>query len=57
VTVDVGPLPDDVVEAALASGARRAEVLLARGLAWGAVIVLQSRVRVVGGVAAGARLH
>jgi ApbE superfamily uncharacterized protein (UPF0280 family) len=57
VTVDVGPLPDDVVEAALASGARRAEVLLARGLAWGTVIVLQSRVRVVGGVAAGARLH
>jgi ApbE superfamily uncharacterized protein (UPF0280 family) len=57
VTVDVAPLPDGAVEAALAAGARRAEQLLARGLAWGAVIVLQSRVRVVGGVAAAARLH
>lgn len=57
VTVDVGPLPEDAVEAALANGARHAEALLARGLVWGAVIVLQSRVRVVGGVAAAARLH
>lgn len=57
VTVDVGPLPDDVVEAALTAGVRRAEGLVARGLAWGAVLVLQSRVRVVGGVAAAARLH
>jgi ApbE superfamily uncharacterized protein (UPF0280 family) len=57
VTVDVGTLPDDAVEAALAGGARCAEALLARGLVWGAVIVLQSRVRVVGGVAAAARLH
>jgi hypothetical protein len=57
VTVDVGSLPDGAVEAALAAGVRRAEQLLARGLVWGAVIVLQSRVRVVGGVAAAARLH
>ncbi len=57
VTVDVGPLPEDAVAAALANGAQRAEALLARGLVWGAVIVLQSRVRVVGGVAAAARLH
>lgn len=57
VTVDVGALPEDAVAAALADGARRAEALAARGLVWGAVIVLQSRVRVVGGVAAAARLH
>jgi hypothetical protein len=57
VTVNVGPLPEDAVEAALANGARHAEALLARGLVWGAVIVLQSRVRIVGGVAAAARLH
>jgi ApbE superfamily uncharacterized protein (UPF0280 family) len=57
VTVEVGPLPDEAVDAALAAGVRRAESLVARGLAWGAVLVLQSRVRVVGGVAAAARLH
>jgi ApbE superfamily uncharacterized protein (UPF0280 family) len=57
VTVEVGPLPDEAVDAALAAGMRRAEALVARGLAWGAVLVLQSRVRVVGGVAAAARLH
>jgi hypothetical protein len=57
VTVEVGLLPDDAVEAALAAGVRRAEGLVARALAWGAVLVLQSRVRVVGGVAAAARLH
>jgi ApbE superfamily uncharacterized protein (UPF0280 family) len=57
VTVEVGLLPDDAVEAALNAGVRRAEGLVARGLAWGAVLVLQSRVRVVGGVAAAARLH
>jgi hypothetical protein len=57
VTVDVGVLPDDAVEAALAAGVRSAEGLVARGLVWGAVLVLQSRVRVVGGVAAAARLH
>jgi uncharacterized protein len=57
VTVDVGALPEDAVAAALARGARRADDLLGRGLVWGAVIVLQSRVRVVGGVAAAARLH
>jgi hypothetical protein len=57
VTVAVGALPDEAVDAALAAGVRRAEALMARGLAWGAVLVLQSRVRVVGGVAAAARLH
>jgi hypothetical protein len=57
VTIDVGSLPEDAVATALANGARRAAELLARGLVWGAVIVLQSRVRVVGGVAAAARLH
>jgi ApbE superfamily uncharacterized protein (UPF0280 family) len=57
VTVDVGPLPDDAVAAALGAGVQRAEALLARGLVWGAVLALQSRVRVVGGVAAAARLH
>ncbi len=57
VTVAVGTLPDDAVEAALASGVQRAEALRARGLVWGAVLVLQARVRVVGGVAAAARLH
>jgi hypothetical protein len=57
VTVDVGALPDDAVAAALAAGVERAEGLLARGLIWGAVLALQSRVRVVGGVAPAARLH
>jgi ApbE superfamily uncharacterized protein (UPF0280 family) len=57
VTVDVGALPEDAVAAALANGVARAEGLLARGLIWGAVLALQSRVRVVGGVAAAARLH
>ena len=57
VTVDVGALPEDAVATALANGVQRAEGLLARGLIWGAVLVLQSRVRVVGGVAAAARLH
>jgi ApbE superfamily uncharacterized protein (UPF0280 family) len=57
VTVDVAPLPEAAVEAALAGGVARAEGLLARGLVWGAVLVLQSRVRVVGGVAPAARLH
>jgi ApbE superfamily uncharacterized protein (UPF0280 family) len=57
VTVDVGVLPDDVVAAALEAGVQRAEGLLARGLIWGAVLALQSRVRVVGGVVPAARLH
>jgi hypothetical protein len=57
VTVDVGALPDDAVAAALEAGVERAEGLLARGLIWGAVLGLQSRVRVVGGVAPAARLH
>lgn len=57
VTVDVGALPEEAVGAALDAGVRRAEGLLARGLIWGAVLALQSRVRVVGGVAPAARLH
>jgi hypothetical protein len=57
VTVDVAPLPETAVDAALGSGVARAEGLIRRGLVWGAVLVLQSRVRVVGGVAAAARLH
>jgi ApbE superfamily uncharacterized protein (UPF0280 family) len=57
VTVDVGALPEDAVATALANGVQRAEGLLARGLIWGAVLVLHARVRVVGGVAAAARLH
>jgi ApbE superfamily uncharacterized protein (UPF0280 family) len=57
VTVAVGTLPDDAVEVALASGAQRAEALRARGLVWGAVLVLHSRVRVVGGLTGAARLH
>lgn len=57
VTVGVGALPDAAVDAALAAGVRRAEALRARGLVWGAVLVLQARVAVVGALAASARLH
>jgi ApbE superfamily uncharacterized protein (UPF0280 family) len=57
VTVDVAPLPEAAVETALDAGAARAEAIIGRGLAWAAVLVLQSRVRVRGGVAPAARLH
>jgi ApbE superfamily uncharacterized protein (UPF0280 family) len=57
VTVHVAALPDDAVEAALAGGIARATEVLGRGLIWGAVLALQSRVRVVGGVAPAVRLH
>jgi ApbE superfamily uncharacterized protein (UPF0280 family) len=57
VTVAVGALPDDAVEAALRSGVQRAEALRADGLVWGTVLVLQSRVRVAGGLTGAARLH
>lgn len=57
VTVAVAPLPEAAVDAALAAGVARAEALLAERLVWGAVLALQSRVRVVGGVAPAARLR
>ncbi len=49
VTVDVAALPGGAVEEALERGARCAEELRSRNLIWGAVMVLQSRVRVIGG--------
>lgn len=52
VTVAVGPLPDDAVEAALDNGATRAQSLVDGALVWGAVLALQGRHRVVGGVRA-----
>ena len=48
VTVGVGALPADTVEQALASGAQRAEQLVARGLIHCAALWLQGRVRLVG---------
>ncbi len=48
VTVDVGPLPDDAVEAALEIGVAAAEEMLCGGLCQGAYLALQSRVRTVG---------
>lgn len=52
VTVAVGTLPAETVEAALARGAAHAEGLRVRGLIWGAALVLQSRHRWVGPLAA-----
>jgi hypothetical protein len=52
VTVDVGPLPEDAVEAALERGAVRARAMADAALVWGAVLALRSRHRVVGGLAA-----
>jgi ApbE superfamily uncharacterized protein (UPF0280 family) len=49
VTVEVGELPVRAVEAALERGAARAADLRACGLIWGAVLVLRSAHRVVGG--------
>ncbi|HEY0832420.1 MAG TPA: hypothetical protein VGE72_00815, partial [Azospirillum sp.] len=51
VTVDVGPLPDGAVRAALAGGVREAERLCAAGLIHGAVLALAGRFAVVGPVA------
>nr|WP_314075671.1 UPF0280 family protein [uncultured Roseococcus sp.] len=48
VTVAVGELPPEVVEAALASGLACAERLLARGLILGACLGLQGRVELAG---------
>jgi ApbE superfamily uncharacterized protein (UPF0280 family) len=52
VTVAVGPLPEDAVGRALARGAAHAQALVDTALIWGAVLALDSRLRVVGGVAA-----
>ena len=51
VTTAVGALPDGAVDAALAGGVARARSLADAGLIWGAVLALQGRYRVVGGVA------
>lgn len=48
VTTGVGPLPAEVVEAALDAGEARAEALLSAGLIEGAALVLGEEVRVVG---------
>lgn len=48
VTVDVGPLPAHVCEAALDAGWRAAEGYAARGLIHGAALALQGRWRVLG---------
>jgi len=50
VTVTVGRLPEDAIEIALASGFARARDLIGAGLIWGAVLALQSQLRVVGGL-------
>ena len=52
VTVGVGALPGDAVEAALTNGAVLAQALSDAGLVWGAVLALQGRCRVTGGVRA-----
>ena len=52
VTVGVGALPGDAVEAALANGAALAEALSDAGLVWGAVLALQGGYRVTGGARA-----
>jgi len=52
VTVAVGRLPEDAIEIALADGLAHARDLVDAGLIWGAVLALQSRLRVVGGLAA-----
>jgi len=52
VTVAVGRLPEDAIEIALADGLAHARDLVDAGLIWGAVLALQSQLRVVGGLAA-----
>ncbi len=49
VTVAVGTLPSDAVNAALAAGVHQAEAYMARGLITSAYLRLQDRHRVVGG--------
>lgn len=48
VTVGVGALPDDAIEHALDAGRARARACIARGLAAGALLVLDGRWRAVG---------
>jgi ApbE superfamily uncharacterized protein (UPF0280 family) len=48
VTVEVGILPADTVQAALEQGARTAEPLLRSNMIYGAVLTLQGQARVVG---------
>lgn len=55
VTVAVGPLPPEAVAEALASGVAEAERLRTEGLIGGALIALQSELRVVGKLAPPAR--
>lgn len=49
VTVDVPHLEPEMAEAALDAGVARAEEIVGEGLAWGAILALQGRFRVVGG--------
>ena len=56
VTVGVGPLSEQAIEAALANGAKLAGELCEDGLIWGAVLALQGRYRVAGGVRARERV-
>jgi ApbE superfamily uncharacterized protein (UPF0280 family) len=56
VTVGVGALSHRAADAALDSGAALAEQLAREGLIWGAVLALQGRLRIAGGVRAGERL-
>jgi uncharacterized protein len=55
VTVGVGTLAKQAVDAALDDGAALAERLVEDGLIWGAVLALQGRYRVAGGVDTGER--
>jgi ApbE superfamily uncharacterized protein (UPF0280 family) len=55
VTTGVGPLPEEAVASALANGAALAGELGSAGLIWGAVLALQGRFRVAGGVGDGER--
>jgi ApbE superfamily uncharacterized protein (UPF0280 family) len=56
VTVGVGVLSGEAVENALANGATLAGQFCDAGLIWGAVLALQGRYRVTGGVRAGERI-
>jgi len=52
VTVGVGALSEQAIETALANGAVLAADLCTSGLIWGAVLALQGRYRVAGGIPA-----
>jgi uncharacterized protein len=56
VTVGVGPLSEQSIEAALANGARLADELCNDRLIWGAVLALHGRYGVAGGVRARERV-